>query len=75
MSFKDISFLELCRPFCSTEQNHLRNFGRGHNEEQFGEFILNLGQLFRRRCRLKYFLPRALVALLFSGAGPFVQFW
>ena len=26
MSFKDISYLELWRPFCSAEQNHLCNF-------------------------------------------------
>ena len=32
--------------------NHLCNFGRGHHEEQFCEFISNLGQWFRK-CRLK----------------------
>ena len=37
MSFKDISYLELWWPFCSSEQNHLCNFGRGHHEEQFCE--------------------------------------
>ena len=26
VSFKDISYLELWRPFCSAEQNHLCNF-------------------------------------------------
>ena len=71
MSFKDMSYLELCRLFCSAEQNHLCNFLRGHNEEQFCEFILNLGQWFRKRCCLKYFLSGALVALGFSGAEPF----
>ena len=30
MSFKDISYLELWWPFCSAEQNHLSNFGRGY---------------------------------------------
>ena len=31
------------------------------------EIILNLGQWFRRRCRLKDFLSGALVAFMFSG--------
>ena len=42
MSFKDISYLELWWSLCSAEQNPLRNFGRGHYEEQFSELILNL---------------------------------
>ena len=50
------SYLELWRPFCSAEQNHLCNFGRGHHEEQFCEVILNLDQWFKSRCRLKTFL-------------------
>ena len=72
MRFKDISYQELWRRFCSGEQNHLCNFGRGHYEEQFCEIILNLGQWFR--CRLKDFLSGALAALLFSGVEPFMQF-
>ena len=32
-------------------------------------------QWFRRRCRLKDFLSGALVALIFSRAEPFMQFW
>ena len=32
MSFKDISYLELWRPFCSVVRNHLCNFGRGYQE-------------------------------------------
>ena len=36
-------------------------------------FFLNLGQWFRR-CRLKDFLSEALVALLFGGAEPCMQF-
>ena len=75
MRFKDISYLELWRPFCSAEWNHLCKFGRRHHEEQFCEIILNLEQWFKRRCRLKILLPGALAALLFSGAEPFVQFW
>ena len=74
MSFKDISYLELCLPFCSVEWNHLCNFGRGYQEGQFCEIILNLDQWFRRRCHLKDFLSGTLVALLFSGAEPFVYF-
>ena len=42
MSFQDISYRELWQPLCSTEWNHLCNFGRGHHEEQFCEIILNL---------------------------------
>ena len=30
MPLKDISHLELWRPLCSEELNHLCNFGRGH---------------------------------------------
>ena len=33
VSFKDISYLELWQPFCSAEQNHLCNFGRGYQEK------------------------------------------
>ena len=66
MSFKDISYLELWWPFCSTERNHLFKFSRGYYEEQFCEIILNLDQWFRRRCLLKIFL-------IWSSAGAFVQ--
>ena len=71
-AFKGISYLELWQPFCSVEHNHLRNFGRGYQEEQFCEIILNLGQWFR--CLLKDFLSRALAAPMFSGLELFVQF-
>ena len=40
MLFKDISYLELLQPLLLLhlmEQNHLSNFGRVHNEEQFCE--------------------------------------
>ena len=73
MSFKDISYLELWRPFCSAEQNHLCNFGRVYPEELFSEFILNL-DVWYRRCCLKE-LSGAPAALVFSGAKPFMQFW
>ena len=62
MSFKEFSYLELWRPFCSVEQNHLCNFGRWQYAEQFLQIIFNLDQWFRRRCHLKYFLSRALAA-------------
>ena len=48
----------------------LCNFGRGCYEQQFCENILNLGQWFRRRCRLKDFLSGALAA----GVETFMQF-
>ena len=60
--------------FFSAERNHLYNFGRGHHEEQFCEFISNLGQWFKRRCRLNDVLSGALAALLFSGAEPVMHF-
>ena len=53
---------------------HLCNFSRGYPEEQYCEIILNLGQWFGRRCRLKDFLSGALAALLFHGEEPFMQF-
>ena len=37
-------------------------FGRGHYEKQFCEFILNLREWFKRRCCLKDFLSGALAA-------------
>ena len=65
MSFKDISYLELWRPLCSVDWNHLCNIGRRHNEEQFCEIILILDQWLRRKCRLKVFL-------IWSSSSPFV---
>ena len=55
MPFNDISYLELWRPVCSAEGNHLCNFGRGYYERKFCEIILNLYHLFRRRCLLMIF--------------------
>ena len=66
MPFKGISYLELWLPFCSAERNHLCNFGRGYQEEQFCEIILNLDQWFRRRYNLNIFL-------IWCSGGPFVQ--
>ena len=70
MMFKDI-YLELWRPFCLAEQNHLCNNGRGNPEEEFCEIILNL-DLWYRRCCLKDFFSGALVTLVFSGEEPFM---
>ena len=66
MSVKDISYLELWKPFCSAKGNHLFNLGRGFNEEQLCEIILNSDQWLRRRCILKIFL-------ILNYGGPFVQ--
>ena len=74
MSFKDISYLELWRPLCSTEQNHLCNFKGEYPEEHFYESIFNLDLWSRRWCCLKYFLSGALAVLVFSGADPYMQF-
>ena len=74
MLLKGISNLELWQPFCSEEHNHFSNFGKGYNEEEFCEIILNLGHRVRRKCHLKDFLSGALVALLCNGAEPFMQF-
>ena len=71
MSFKDIFYL--WQPLCSADWNHLCNFGRTYQEEQFCEIILNFGLWFRG-CLLKDFLSGALATLLFSGAEPFMQF-
>ena len=46
MSLKDMSYLELWQPLCSAERNHLGNFDRRHQEEQFSEIILDLDQWF-----------------------------
>ena len=69
-----VFYLELWQPFCSAERNHLCSFGRGYYGEQFCEIISNLGQWFRRRCHLKYFLYGALAAFLFGGEEPFMPF-
>ena len=72
--FKCVSYLELWQHLRSAERNHLCNVGRGYQEEQLCEIILNLGQWFRRRCLLKDFLLGALATLLLSGAKSFMQF-
>ena len=57
MLFKDIFYLQLWQPFCSVEQNHLYNFGRGHYKKHLDQW--------NRRCCFKNFLSTALPALLF----------
>ena len=46
------------------------NFGRGHNEENFCEIILNFDQWLRRRCRLEIFLLLSVVAIKLSRMEP-----
>ena len=56
MSFKDNSYLERWRLFCSVEQNHLCKFRRGHHEEQFSEIIFFNLDKWLSRCHLMTFL-------------------
>ena len=70
MLFKEVLYLELWRPFCLAEQNHLCNIGREHHEEQFNEVILNLDQWFRRRCSLKTFLTKSSSGTYLQTSGP-----
>ena len=64
-------------PFCSAEQNHFSNFGKGVLREHFCEIILKSGPWPRRRCCLKifffffFFFFFALDAILFSRTAPF----
>ena len=74
MSFKDISYLVVWQSFCSMERNHLCNFDRVYHEEQFCEIIFEFGPVVQEELPLKHLLPRALLAALFSGPEPFVQF-
>ena len=53
MKLKLFAYLDLWQPFCSAEQNHLCNFGRGYLEEQFCEIILNFDQWYRGRFHVK----------------------
>ena len=53
MSLKDISYVELWKPFCSAERTICAIIVREHYQEQFCEIILYLDQWFR--CRLKTF--------------------
>ena len=75
MSFKGFFYFYLWWPFCLAEQNDFSNFGKGASEEHFCEIILKSGHWPGRRCHLKVFLFLALVAILFSRAKLFRQFW
>ena len=60
MLFKDISFLELWRPFDQRTRTIMCNFGRRYHEEQFCDIILNLDQkemLFKGISYLKLWQP------------------
>ena len=50
--FIDMYYLELWKPLCLTDRNHLCNCNRYH-EEQLCKIIWNMDQWFRRKCRLK----------------------
>ena len=71
MLFKGFSIYFLWWPFCSAEQNHFSNYGKGVLEEHFCEIILKSGPWPSRRCCLKIFFCFALDAILFSGTSPF----
>ena len=51
MSLKVISYLELWQPHCPANQNHLCNFGRRHNEEQFCEISFEFGPAVQEEMR------------------------
>ena len=66
MLFKDISYLELWRPFRLVEWTYLCNFGRRHHEELFCEIIFEFGpvvfqepskQMFKNISYLELWLP------------------
>ena len=54
------------KPLCSADRNHLCNFDRRHDEEQFCEIISNLDMWLRKKCCLNVFL-------IWSSCSPFVQ--
>ena len=53
-------------PFCSAEQNHFSNFGKGSSKEHSCEIILKSAHWPRRKCGLNVFS-------IFSFDGHFVQ--
>ena len=70
MSYKGISYLELWRPFCSAESNHLCNFGRRHHEEQFCE-IIEFGPVVQEEMSFKVILYLTLWWPLLQWSGTF----
>ena len=61
-----MSYLELLKPLCTVDWNHLCNIGRGHHKEQSCEIILSLDQCFRKKCCINVF-P------IWNSGSPFVQ--
>ena len=53
------------------EWNHFSDFGKGALKEHFCEIILKSSH-WHGKCHLKVFLFLAMVAILFSGAEPFL---
>ena len=74
MLFKVFLILSSGNPFVRLSVTICAIYGRKYKEDQFCESILNFGQWFKRRCRLKDFLSGALAALLCGEAKPFMQF-
>ena len=66
MSFYEFFYFYLWRPFCSAEQNHFSNFGKGSSKEHSCEIILKSAHWPRRRCGLNVFS-------IFYFDGHFVQ--
>ena len=64
--FKAFLYLQPWWPFCSTEWNHLSNFGRGLAKKHFCEIISKSVHRFNRRSCLKLFS-------IYSPGGHFVQ--
>ena len=56
ISFEDISYLELCRLFCSAKLDHLCNFIRGYHKKQFREIILKFGPVVQEEISFIRFL-------------------
>ena len=64
--FNGISYLDIWQPFCSAVRNHLCNFGREYQEEQFCEINLNLGPSVVQELSFEIFL-------IWSSGNPSVQ--
>ena len=57
------------------EWNNFSNFGRESTKKHFYKIILKSDHWPTMRCHLKVSLFLALMAIFFSGAEPFLQFW
>ena len=67
------TYLELWRPFCLVERNHLCIFERRHYGEHSCEVISNLDQWFRRRRRLKKFTDHGQRPITIAHLEPSAQ--